>query len=397
MESKPPAWLTKFDLKAAWQERFLTWRMHTGTYMDQYRTEPESLGGRYMRLFGTRLNMLPVRCNLHVLFLLAVTIFTGASNFAFGQTAGDILKSLGDGASPERRGKLIEGAKKEGRLIFYGTLGVDAAGPMLDLFRKSHPYIAIDHYRANEGLKKITTIKCFHSFSTTRSEVNPHESGETQHRRISDPRHHRAGLQRLLDTRYFTELRSGQLSRRRIQAWALQHYLYNLSISKGQVIVMMKYAHDTELYNAFAEKFAEEQHHPNLVKRFGFAMGLKEEDFTNARPTFENLLHMSVVLRNRYLGSPIETRVSGFANETILTRYSDEFDTYLRRHYGLDDQGCQFFTMHKVADEEHTRDAANYILRHCSTPENERMVREVAEWIVRLNIMKFGGMYDAYP
>lgn len=204
------------------------------------------------------------------------------------------------------------------------------------------------------------------------------------------------GVSKLMETRYFTELRAGQPSRRRIQAWALEHYLYNLSISKGQVIVMMKYAHDAELYNAFAEKFAEEQHHPNLVKRFGFAMGLTEDDFKNARPTFGNLLHMSVVLRNRYLGSAIETRVSGFTNETILTRYSDEFDSQLRRHYGLNDSACQFFTMHKIADEEHTRDAANYILRHSTSAEDERAVFEVAGWIVRLNIMKFDAIYEAY-
>jgi pyrroloquinoline quinone (PQQ) biosynthesis protein C len=203
------------------------------------------------------------------------------------------------------------------------------------------------------------------------------------------------GIQRLLEGRYFTELREGRLSRRRIQAWALQHYLYNITIAKGQVICMFKYAHDPELYGAFAKKFTEEQQHPNLVKRFGAAMGLKDEDFQKARPTFENLLHMSVVLRNRYLGSPIETRISGFTNETILTRYSDEFDTHLRKHYGLNDQGCQFFTMHKVADEEHTRDAANYVRRHCPFGE-EQVVYDVADWIVRLNIMKFDGLYHAY-
>lgn len=134
---------------------------------------------------------------------------------------------------------------------------------------------------------------------------------------VSEP-----GIQRLLASNYFTELRSGKLSKRRIQAWALQHYLYNITIAKGQVICMFKYAHDPELYGAFAEKFTEEQHHPNLVKRIGAAMGLKDEDFQKARPTFENLLHMSVVLRNRYLGSPIETRISGFTNETILTHRS---------------------------------------------------------------------------
>jgi thiaminase len=83
------------------------------------------------------------------------------------------------------------------------------------------------------------------------------------------------GIQRLLESNYFAELRSGKLSKRRIQAWALQHYLYNITIAKGQVICMFKYAHDAELYGAFAEKFTEEQHHPNLVKRFGAAMGLK--------------------------------------------------------------------------------------------------------------------------
>ena len=57
-------------------------------------------------------------------------------------------------------------------------------------------------------------------------------------------------------------------------------------IAKGQVICMFKYAHDAELYGAFAEKFTEEQHHPNLVKRFGTAMGLKDEDFEKARPIF---------------------------------------------------------------------------------------------------------------
>ena len=106
------------------------------------------------------------------------------------------------------------------------------------------------------------------------------------------------GIQRLMETPYFTELQSGKLSRRRIQAWALEHYLYNISIAKGQVICMFKYAHDPELYGAFAGKFAEEQQHPSLVKRFGFAMGLKEEDFTTARPTFFATRSIALLLTN---------------------------------------------------------------------------------------------------
>ena len=60
----------------------------------------------------------------------------------------NVLKAYEALKNPERKMRLIEGAKKEGRLVFYGTLGVDASRPMLEKFRQSHPYISIDHYRS---------------------------------------------------------------------------------------------------------------------------------------------------------------------------------------------------------------------------------------------------------
>jgi hypothetical protein len=64
------------------------------------------------------------------------------------QTAGEVLKVYETLKKPERKAGLIEGAKKEGRLVFYGTLGVDASRPMLEKFRQGYPYISIDHYRS---------------------------------------------------------------------------------------------------------------------------------------------------------------------------------------------------------------------------------------------------------
>jgi iron(III) transport system substrate-binding protein len=64
------------------------------------------------------------------------------------QTAGELLKVYEALKKPERKTRLIEGVKKERRLVFYGTLGVDASRPMLDRFRQSHSYISIDHYRS---------------------------------------------------------------------------------------------------------------------------------------------------------------------------------------------------------------------------------------------------------
>src|SRR5882724_479305 len=64
------------------------------------------------------------------------------------QTAGEILRAYESLKKPERKTRLVEGAKKEGRLVVYGTLGVDAARPMLEKFRQAHPYISIGHYRS---------------------------------------------------------------------------------------------------------------------------------------------------------------------------------------------------------------------------------------------------------
>jgi iron(III) transport system substrate-binding protein len=64
------------------------------------------------------------------------------------QTAGEILKAYESLKTPERKTRLVDGAKKEGRLVVYGTLGVDAARPMLEKFRQAHPYISIGHYRS---------------------------------------------------------------------------------------------------------------------------------------------------------------------------------------------------------------------------------------------------------
>lgn len=95
---------------------------------------------------------------LQVILILCSLASIHAS-VVFAQTAGDVLKSIANLKEPERKQRLVEGAKKEGRMVFYGTLGVDAARPWLELFRKSHPYIAIDQYRTNETgvYNRVTT------------------------------------------------------------------------------------------------------------------------------------------------------------------------------------------------------------------------------------------------
>jgi ABC-type Fe3+ transport system substrate-binding protein len=65
---------------------------------------------------------------------------------AFAQAPDDIFKYSG----PDRQQKLIEGARKEGQVVFYSALIVNQAlRPITDRFSKKYPFIKMTHWRAD--------------------------------------------------------------------------------------------------------------------------------------------------------------------------------------------------------------------------------------------------------
>ncbi len=199
-----------------------------------------------------------------------------------------------------------------------------------------------------------------------------------------------------MESRDFSELREGKLSVWRLQGWSLQHYLHNLVLLKGSALYMVKNAHDDHLYNHFAFQFEEERTHPDLAKRFGLALGLGEEDFAGATPVFGYLIHTSRMIHGMLLGSPAENRVGALVDESMVRRYSEEFNNHARKHYGPGDEACEFFTVHMVADEEHTGPASEVVARLAKTPREQQLVREAAQHAVRLKLGKFDSIYESY-
>jgi pyrroloquinoline quinone (PQQ) biosynthesis protein C len=204
------------------------------------------------------------------------------------------------------------------------------------------------------------------------------------------------GLQSLMQTQYFEELRQGKLSTRRLQGFALQHYITNVALNKGFALCMVKYAHDVDLYKHFAYQYNEEQYHPDLVKRFGLALGLKEKDFDDAIFIFECLSHTGAALRGMLTGSPAENRTWALVNESMVCRYSEEFATYLPKNYTLPDSALEFFRVHWIADQDHTQRAAQVITRFANTPKEQERVRIIAQHAVRFKVAKFNGIYREY-
>ena len=206
----------------------------------------------------------------------------------------------------------------------------------------------------------------------------------------------RPGVERLMSSRYFSELREGKLSKKRLKGFALQHYLSNHAINKGLAFCMVKNASNPPAYNQFVELFVEESSHPALMKRFGEALGLTDVDFENEIMIFECVAHTAAIIRGMFLGSAAETRAGALVNETMVQRYSDEFDTALAKHYGLDSRARTFFTVHGKVDQEHTAMAADTIARNANTDREREMVRVAARNMVRFKLAKFDGIYDAY-
>jgi pyrroloquinoline-quinone synthase len=214
---------------------------------------------------------------------------------------------------------------------------------------------------------------------------------DSLYREIIDP-----GVDRLMSSRYFSELREGRLSKKRLQGFAVQHYLCNHAILKGLAFCMVKNASNADLYGLFLHLFNEEQSHPDLMKRFGLAVGLKEEDFAEAMMIYECVAHTGAIIRGMFLGAPAETRAGALVNETMVCRYSEEFDDALKKHYGMDDRARSFYIVHSKADKEHTALAAEAIARYAVSPREQLRAREAARNMARFKIAKFEGIYNEY-
>jgi pyrroloquinoline quinone (PQQ) biosynthesis protein C len=204
------------------------------------------------------------------------------------------------------------------------------------------------------------------------------------------------GVEQLLNNRFFSELTTGRLSRKRLQGFAVQHYLSNHVINKGLAFLMVRNANHQPLYDQFSELFIEEQSHPGLMKRFGLAVGATEAEFTEGIMIYECVAHTGAILRGMFVGTPAETRAGALVNETMVCRYSDAFDLALEEHYGLDRHARTFFIVHGKVDQAHTAMAAETIARHARSERDKQLARVAARNMARFKLGKFEGIYDAY-
>ena len=205
------------------------------------------------------------------------------------------------------------------------------------------------------------------------------------------------GTERLMKSRYFSDLRAGKLTRRRIQGFALQHYIHNMGILKAFALGATQHAADNRAFTAYATAMGEELTHPDMCKTLGFSLGLTEKDFEKAVPVPGALVHTATCIHGIFLVSVAEMRAMALSNETMVQRYATEFDEYLSKEpYNMSEEAREFFIVHKGADVEHTDRAANAISESVISDEDQEKIRTMCRNMAGFKLGKFDSIYDEY-
>jgi pyrroloquinoline quinone (PQQ) biosynthesis protein C len=205
------------------------------------------------------------------------------------------------------------------------------------------------------------------------------------------------GVDDLMDSRYFRDLRAGKLTVRRMQGFAIQHYIHNMGVLKLAVLGAAQHAVDNKAFMAYAGLLNDEFTHPNMSKIFGFSLGLTDEDFETALPTYGAFVHTAACLHATYLASVAVMRAMALSNETMVQRYAFEFDKYLAKQpYNIPKKARTFFIVHKGADVEHTKAGAIAVAELATTDEEQERVSAMCRHMAKLKLGKFDSIYDEY-
>lgn len=99
------------------------------------------------------------RIDLPRVLLLALTALISFPLTGYCKTAGEILGEYSRLDDKERAAKVLEGAKREGKLVYYGTTAIDHIQRVFAEFKKRYPFMEVSDYRSGSVnvYNKITT------------------------------------------------------------------------------------------------------------------------------------------------------------------------------------------------------------------------------------------------
>jgi hypothetical protein len=82
------------------------------------------------------------------IFLLALIAIVSYSLPSHAKSAGEVLSDYNRLSEKDREAKILEGAKREAKMVYYGTTAVDHIQRVFAEFKKKYPFMEVADYRS---------------------------------------------------------------------------------------------------------------------------------------------------------------------------------------------------------------------------------------------------------
>jgi pyrroloquinoline quinone (PQQ) biosynthesis protein C len=187
------------------------------------------------------------------------------------------------------------------------------------------------------------------------------------------------------------KIERGELSGAELRHWATQLYIGNKAHNANILGLIYAKCDDFGARKAIVENLNEEElgrqsgvgrSHMELYLEFGEALGIPRERLQKAQmsPDATAMVHWMYWLAE---SKPWYTTLAGISlgSELFNPDAYVRVITGLRKHYGLDDDGVRFFTVHVEVDKDHGDSSAGSIFR--AIPES---AAAEALWAVETHI-----------
>lgn len=109
-------------------------------------------------------------------------------DMTLGKTAGEVLSQI-QAHSGAREAQLVEAAKREGKVILYGTTNITVMQELLDRFKRKYPFLQVSNYRAttNRVYAKIVAEARSGTHAVDVVEISPDSSLKLKKDNLLDP------------------------------------------------------------------------------------------------------------------------------------------------------------------------------------------------------------------
>ena len=123
------------------------------------------------------------------LVLVLIGFSSVLGDIAWGKTAGEVLAQFQGLQRGPREAQLAEGAKKEGKIVLYGTTNIAVMQQLLDQFKKRYSFLQVDNYRAttNRVYAKVQAEARSGTHAVDVIEISPDSAFKLKQDHLLDP------------------------------------------------------------------------------------------------------------------------------------------------------------------------------------------------------------------